>query len=112
MKDYQSFFRAYVPEGSFLNKATNTAKDPVFGEYKGRKYFGALIQVPLGTKKTVTFEYSLPKSVATDWYDLKIQKQPGLNDTSFKVIVIKKDGSKEEKNFILNRDTVFSDIES
>ncbi|MEK7181790.1 MAG: DUF4012 domain-containing protein [Patescibacteria group bacterium] len=109
-KDYQTFLRVYVPKGSFLTKATETAKDSVFGEYQGKKYFGALIHVPLGTEKTVTFEYTLPKEIERDWYDLKIQKQAGLKEIPVKITIIKKDGSKEEKSFIMNRDTVMSEL--
>ena len=109
-KDYQTFLRVYVPKGSFLEQSANTAKEPVFGEYQGKKYFGALVQVPLGTEKTVTFEYALPKDLERDWYDLKIQKQAGLQDIPVKVTIIKKDGTKEEKSFTLNRDTVLSEL--
>ena len=109
-KDYQTYLRVYVPKGSFLTQSTNTAKDPVFGEFLEKKYFGALIHVPLGTEKTVTFEYTLPKDMERMWYDLKWQKQAGLNDASVHVTVIQKDGTKEERNFVLNRDTVFSEL--
>ena len=110
-KDYQTFLRAYVPAGSFLHTVTGAAKDPVYGELLGKKYFGALIQVPIRMEKTVTFEYTLPKNLEREWYDLKIQKQPGLNDVPVIVTIISKDGSREEKNFVLNRDTVLSELE-
>ena len=109
-KDYQTFLRVYVPKGSFLTQAANTAKDPVFGEFQNKKYFGALIHIPLGTEKTVTFEYALPKDMEQTWYDLKVQKQAGVNDAPVRVTVIAKDGTKEEKQFVLNRDTVFSEL--
>jgi hypothetical protein len=109
-KDYQTFLRVYVPEGSFMNTVTGGAKDPVFGKFLGKKYFGVLVQVPILTEKTVTFEYVLPKNLEREWYDLKIQKQPGLSDISVTLTVIKKDGSREEKNLILNRDMIWSEI--
>lgn len=109
-KDYQTFFRVYVPSGSYLNKVTNGAKDPVFGELLGKKYFGVLVQVPILTEKTVVFEYTLPSTFKKEWYDLKIQKQPGLSDVPVTVTVIKKDSSKEEKQFILNRDTILGEL--
>ena len=109
-KDYQTFLRAYVPQGSFLHTVTGAAKDPVFGEFFGKKYFGALIQVPIQTEKTVTFEYTLPQNLERQWYDLKIQKQPGLNDVPVTVTVINKDGAREERSFVLNRDTVWSEV--
>lgn len=110
-KDYQTYLRVYVPQGSFLSEASNTATKPVFGEFLNKKYFGMLIHVPLGTEKTVTFRYTLPKDIERVWYDLKVEKQPGLNDVPVKVVVIRPDGSKEEKSFILNRNTVLSTVE-
>lgn len=108
-KDYQTFLRVYVPAGSFMNTVAGGAKDPVFGEFLGKKYFGVLVQVPIHTEKTVTFEYTLPKNIEKEWYDLKIQKQAGVNDAPVTLTVIKKDGSKEEKSLILNRDMIWSE---
>ncbi len=110
-KDYQTFLRVYVPKGSFLTKVENAAKEPVFGEFAEKKYFGALIHVPLGTEKTVTFHYVLPKNLERTWYDLKVEKQPGLNDVPVIVTTVLVDGTTEEKTFILNRNTVVSSIE-
>ncbi len=109
-KDYQTFLRVYVPKGSYLHTVTNATTDPVYGEFLGRKYFGVLVQVPLGTEKTVTFEYDLPKNLEREWYDLKIQKQPGLDGVPVTVTVIRKDGTREVKDFVLDRDTVWSDL--
>jgi hypothetical protein len=110
-KDYQTFLRVYVPEGSFLGTVTGAAKEPVFGEFLGKKYFGVLIHVPILTEKTITFEYTLPQTFKRDWYDLKIQKQPGLNDVPVHLTVIRKDGSREEKILVLNRDSVLSELD-
>jgi len=110
-KDYQSFLRVYVPKGSFLTSVSNGAKEPVFGEFLEKKYFGVLVHVPLSTQKTVVFDYVLPKNIDSSWYDLKIEKQAGVNDAPVKVTVINKNGSREEKNFVLNRNTVLSDIQ-
>lgn len=110
-KDYQTYLRVYVPKGSFLTEVTNTATKPVFGELLNKKYFGVLIHVPLGTEKTVVFHYRIPKDIERQWYDLKVEKQPGLNDVPVSVTVIKTDGLKEEKTFTLNRNTVLSTLE-
>ncbi len=110
-KDYQTFLRVYVPKGSFLQGAENTATKPVFGDFMNKKYFGMLVHVPLGTEKTVTLRYTLPKELEREWYDLKIEKQPGLNDVPVSVTVIKADGSKEEKTLTLNRNTILSTVE-
>ncbi|MBI2439415.1 MAG: DUF4012 domain-containing protein [Candidatus Moranbacteria bacterium] len=107
-KEYQTFLRVYVPEGSYAHKITGNTKEPVYGEAFGKKYFGTLVQVPLNSEKTVTFEYSLPQNIEQQWYDLKIQKQPGLSDTPVTVTIIKKDGSKEKNHFALDRDRIWS----
>ena len=89
----------------------NTSLPKAFGQFLNKKYFGVLVHVPLGTEKTVVFRYTLPKDIERTWYDLKVEKQPGLNDVPVKVTVIKADGTKEEKEFVLNRNTVLSDVE-
>lgn len=108
VKDYQTFLRVYVPNDSYLASVTNATTEPVFGEFANKKYFGVLVQVPLGTEKTVTFRYALPKNIERTWYDLKIEKQPGLNDVPVTVTVIGVDGSEKEKTFVLNENTVLS----
>lgn len=110
VKDYQTFLRVYAPQGSFLTRVTGAAKDPVYGEFLNKKYFGVLVQVPLDTEKIVTFEYTLPQNLERDWYDLKIQKQAGLNNVPVFVTIIKKDKTREEKSFVLNRDIVLSKL--
>ena len=110
-KDYQSFSRVYVPEGSWLESVTGSAKPAVFGSELGKKYFGAIIQIPLGATRTVTWKYALPKGFAVDDYDLLIEKQAGLNDVPVTVTVINKAGEKTEKSFVLNRPTLWSALE-
>lgn len=109
-KDYQTFLRAYVPQGSYLNHVTSAAKDPVYGEFLGKKYFGVLVQVPITSEKTVMFEYALPANMKSDGYDLKIEKQAGMPPVPVIVTVLKKDGTKEEKSFVLDRTIVWSDV--
>ena len=109
-KDYQTFLRVYVPKGSYLTSIEGNSKPQVYGEFMGKKYFGVLMQVPIASKKTVTFRYSLPKDIERDWYDLEWQKQPGLDGVPVVVTVIEKDGSKTEKSFTLDRDTVLSEV--
>lgn len=111
-KDYQTFLRVYVPQGSYLTTVTGAAKDPVYGTFLNKKYFGLLVHIPILTEKTVVLEYTLPQDLKREWYDLKIQKQPGLDDIPVMVTIIMKDGSREEKQFVLNRDTVLSEIKN
>jgi hypothetical protein len=107
-KDYQTFLRIYVPDGAWLSSVSGNAKDPVFGEFMGKKHFGVLVHVPLGTSKEVSFEYDLPKDLERDFYDLKIQKQAGLSGVPVKISIVGKDGSMTEKQISLDRDFILS----
>lgn len=110
-KDYQSFSRIYAPAGSWLEKVEGHAgKRLVFGEELGRKYFATMIHVPLGATRSVTWRYTLPAALSAD-YDLKIEKQPGVNDMPVTVTVIGKDGSQQTKKTVLNRAFVWSEAE-
>lgn len=110
-KDYQSFSRIYVPEGSWLESVSGNAKPAVFGSELGHKYFGAIIQIPLGATRSVTWNYALPKGFDAAEYDLLIEKQPGLNDVPVTVTVKGKDGVSTEKEAVLNRPVVWSRLE-
>lgn len=110
-KDYQSFSRIYVPEGSWLESVAGNAKPAVFGSELGKKYFGALVQVPLGATRSVTWNYVLPKDFDMENYDLLIEKQPGLNDVPVTVTLKGRNGMTEEKSLTLNRPTVWSALE-
>jgi hypothetical protein len=110
-KDYQSFSRIYVPEGSWLESVSGNAKPAVFGSELGKKYFGAIVQIPLGATRSVTWNYVLPDDFAAADYDLLIEKQPGLNDVPVTITVKEKDGTTTEKNLILNRPVEWSALE-
>lgn len=107
-RDYQAFSRIYVPTGSWLEKVTGNAKPAVFGTELGKKYFGALIQVPLGTTKQVVWVYRLPEGVkVNETYDLKMEKQPGVNDMPVTVKILRDSGTKQYE-FELNRPFVLT----
>lgn len=107
-KDYVSYLRAYIPEGSYVTRVENGDK-PVYGSELGRKYVGVIVGVPLASEKTVTFEYTLPSSIASDWYDLKVMKQPGTKDTPISITVIGQDGMIKTLNETLDRDFTLSE---
>jgi hypothetical protein len=106
-KDYQTYTRVYVPKGSYLETVTGNATPPVYGEYQGRKYFGTILQVPLGTEKTVTYHYTLPSEFRDDPYRFKIQKQPGMGPVEVDLTDIAPDGTRRSEHFTLVRDTVW-----
>ena len=108
VNNYQSFLRLYVPEGSWLVSTEGLSGNSVFGEELGRKTFGGIVNVPLGDEKTVVFNYVLPETVQPTFYELDIEKQPGLHRIPVSVTIIKKDGSKVQKQFVLNRNVRIS----
>lgn len=93
-KDYLSYFRVYVPQGSWLVDLKN-ADDPRFGEELGKKYFGFFVYVPMGQTKTIEINYTLPKEIKNGKYDLKIQKQAGIKEVPVEVHVLDKEGEKD-----------------
>jgi len=108
VNNYQSFLRLYVPKGSWLVSSDGFSSAPVFGEEAGRKTFGGIVNVLLGGTKTVTLDYTLPDTVQSAFYELEIDKEPGLHDIPVSITIIKKDGSKITKQFVLNRDITLS----
>lgn len=109
-KDYQTFARLYVPEGAWLESVTGPFKPAVFGSELGKKYFGALVHVPLGTTKTVTWKYRLPETLDKETYDLKLEKQAGINDMPVTVTILRDSGT-EKHEFELNRPFILSEAE-
>lgn len=105
-RDYISYLRVYVPEGSWLTTWDNFGP-PKYGKELGKEYFGGFVRVPIGSEKTVVLNYTLPKGLDLD-YDLMVQKQTGVSDVPYRITVIGKDGSKIEKEFRLNSEAVLS----
>lgn len=103
-KDYLTYLRVYVPEGAWLVKSKNF-DGARFGNESGKKYFGAIVKVPLNSSKTVELEYNLPKEIERE-YDLKIQKQAGVNNVPVKVEIINSEGGKKNYDLTLNGDWV------
>ncbi|HBI33998.1 MAG TPA: hypothetical protein DEA43_03275 [Candidatus Moranbacteria bacterium] len=107
-RDYRDYLRVYVPENSELIDQKNF-DDTKFGSEFGKKYFGAIVRVPIGTSKTVEINYAMPQEIKND-YNLKIQKQAGLNDVPIVFHLIKEDGTTEEFSRVMNSDLVLSDL--
>lgn len=106
-KNYLTYLRVYVPEGSFLHEQKNF-DDTKFGNEFGKKYFGALVLVPLGQEKTVELKYDLPKKIAEGRYELLIQKQSGVSNLPGKFVVISKDGKTKESTVDTKRDWIMA----
>ena len=103
-KDYQTYVRFYIPKGSWIGDISGNVDEPRYGDEFGKKSVGMLVHVPLGTSKTVTVEYDLPKTITSDLYDLKIQKQAGINDMPVAIHIIHANGQHEDRNIVLNQD--------
>lgn len=105
INNYIDYLRVYAQDGSWLTNQINVGQ-PHFGTDLGKKSFGFLINVPVGQNKTIELQYSLPASIK-DNYNLKIQKQAGINDMPVAVHIINNDG-KKDYNFILNSDFILN----
>lgn len=106
-RNYLTYLRVYVPEGSWMTESKNTG-EMKFGKELGKTYFGTLIGVHLGQTGTVEFSYTLPDDFKNKPYNLKIQKQAGINDVPVKIEVISKDGSRSNYEFTMNSDIVLN----
>lgn len=109
-RDYLSYLRVYVPEGSWMTDSQNTG-EMKFGKELGKTFFGSLISVPIGQTKTIRFNYTLPKDFKDKLYDFKIQKQAGINDEPVKLHITDKDGIRKDYEFTMNSDMNLDDIE-
>ena len=107
-RDYTDYLRVYVPQDSWMIDQKNFGNTK-FDNELGKKYFGSIVRVPIGTQRTVEINYTLPKSIK-DNYDLKIQKQAGLNDVPVKVRIINADGTTSEFSTKLNQDLIASEL--
>ncbi|EKE18944.1 MAG: hypothetical protein ACD_9C00189G0002 [uncultured bacterium] len=106
-RDYVDYLRVYVPANSELVSQQNF-DDAHHGAEFEKKYFGSIVRVPIGTSKAVEMSYKLPEFVRKD-YNLKIQKQAGLNDIPVTFRLLRQDGSQESISKIMNEDMIFFD---
>jgi hypothetical protein len=107
--NYQDYLRVYGPAGLWLNSYSPELPSPHFAEEFGKKYFGFLINVPIGQEKAFEFNYTLPQELKNN-YDLKIQKQAGINDVPVSIHVTYPDGNKKDYELTLNSDVVLSEL--
>ena len=108
-KDYLTYLRVYVPKDAWLVSQKNF-DGTKFGNEFGKKFFGAIVKVPLGTSKTVELNYLLPQFNAGENYDLLVQKQAGLNNVPVHVKVILPNGEIKEFSKTLDSDLKLSEI--
>jgi hypothetical protein len=104
-KDYITYLRVYVPEGSWFTTSKNF-EAPKFESELGKRYFGSIVRVPLASEKTVEINYTLPENITENDYKLLIQKQAGVKDIPVAIHLISKDGSKKDFNYTMNSDII------
>ncbi len=106
-KDYLSYLRVYVPAGAELISTENVDNNIQKGEEFGKRYFGSIVNIPLGSEKTVVWKYFLPENITAEDYALQIQKQSGAGDASVEIEIVQKDGTKKDFDVIMNKDLIF-----
>jgi hypothetical protein len=79
VRDYQSWLRVYVPEGSWFTNISGLSTEPQYGKEFGKTFMAGLVKVPLSSDHTVVLEYDLPQNIKENEYGLLIQKQPGID---------------------------------
>lgn len=102
--DYKFYLRIYAPLGSWLNNSEKLSSEVVFSEEFNKTVFGAWVEVPAGEEKTIELEYLLPQEIKEKAnYEILVQKQSGMNDLLFNLIV-KKSEQEYIKKEIINQD--------
>jgi hypothetical protein len=102
--DYQSYLRVYVPTGSWLERVEGAVTTPRYADELGRRSMGVLVQVPLGSERTVRMVYTLPAHVAENKYRLQMTKQAGVNSEPFVIHIRHKDGTVTDEQGVLDAD--------
>lgn len=102
ISDYTSFLRVYVPNDSWLQDSTSN--DIVFGNEKGKKFFGNVVYIPLGKIKTYKYSYYLPSDIGYDKYKILIQKQSGVEKVKGKIKIISPEGKGTGYSIELKKD--------
>ena len=110
VKDYQTYLRVYLPKDAYVTNVSESVDEPRYGEYLGKKWVGTLQQIPLGTTKSVSFEYTLPVERVAD-YDLLMERQAGIKmDTRVELRLKGKNGT-IQKNFLFDHNKRLSELE-
>lgn len=110
VKDYQTYLRVYLPKDAFVTSVSEHVDEPRYGEYLGKKWVGVLQQVPLGTTKSIVFEYTLPIERVAD-YDLLMERQAGIKMDTKVELRLKGTNGTIQKNFQFDHNKKLSELE-
>lgn len=108
---YTSYLRVYAPKGAWLESLEGGKGETQYGEEFDKRMFGTVVYVPVGTSKTIRFSYTLPMTIDSNFYDLKIQKQAGVNDPEYTVTVTDNKKFRKTRQFSLLGDQILSELE-
>lgn len=106
--NYRDWMRVYVPAGSELMSISGQNGEVKISDEFEKNVFGMLVNVPVGTTKTISLEYALPDNVKNIPYRLLIQKQSGSGELPFDISLKYPDGSEKRKQEVLTEDKNFS----
>lgn len=109
INDYQSYTRIYTPNGSWLTSLEGGNDETQYGEVFDKKMFGTMVKVPITESRTILYTYTLPETIDAEFYDLKIQKQAGVNDTEYTIRIIDRTGFERTYNTVLDKDFILSE---
>lgn len=91
---YRSYFRAYLPEGSFGEKIEldgASVLEKTVATEAGKTVLGFFFEVPVKSQRQIAITYRLPQKLPFEFekgfYDLYFQKQPGTSGDSLTVVV-------------------------
>lgn len=87
-KDYRDFLRVYIPKDSKVEKVKGVKEAPTVTSTGSHLILANFIEVPLGQKRKVEYQYTLPPTVLRDAeYEVLIQKQAGIEELPVQVVI-------------------------
>jgi len=101
--DYRFYLRIYVPFESWLENTYGINNETEFSNELNKTVFANWIEVSAGQEKIIEFEYTLPERINKELeYKILVQKQSGIDEFPFKLILKKDQEYTKEK--IITRD--------
>lgn len=101
--DYKSYLRVHLPRGTKLTGTKGLSSKAKEWSQSGKTIYEGLVEVPLGNKKSVVFEYQLPKRINKNNYKLTLQKQAGIDGIPVEIMYRLPDRNLQKK-FNLSED--------
>ncbi len=86
---YQAYVRVYTPPGTVLMSSSGSRLRNTKEENDlGLKVFSDMVRLSPGESVRLQYVYSLPQSISSQDYTLKIIKQPGMDDAHFSLAIL------------------------